>query len=84
MALELGFQWGNEGNTGAFLDAITLRIPYGSRIFQQPKLNTCLSQNQFLKALHKLKVPDHMTIICLFCVFDCHCFIQMLNQSLLR
>lgn len=24
MALELGFQWGDDGNTGAFLDAIAL------------------------------------------------------------
>ncbi|MCC0178494.1 hypothetical protein I4641_16070 [Waterburya agarophytonicola K14] len=24
MALELGFQWGNNGNTGKFLDAIAL------------------------------------------------------------
>jgi hypothetical protein len=65
MALELGFQWGTEGNTGAFLDAITLRVPYGSRIFQQPKLSTWLSQNQFLKALNKPKVTDHMTIFIL-------------------
>jgi hypothetical protein len=32
MALELGFQWGAEGNTGAFLDAIanlsTAKIKY--------------------------------------------------------
>jgi hypothetical protein len=24
MALELGFQWGDDGNTGAFLDALAL------------------------------------------------------------
>jgi hypothetical protein len=42
MALDLGFQWGADGNTGAFLDAIAnlSAVQIKSLIHSQPTLAT--------------------------------------------